>query len=484
VANYSGQPVVLQRSRATAWFALLVVLLSLSVFAAPASGFDLHTDDAFHAAASAIADGPTYPIVFPVEGTVRYSNDFGACRSGCSRGHEGNDLMGTKLQRILAAHDGTVKWVREDASGTSGNMLALRSSDGWETWYIHINNDTPNTDDGANPAEFRFAPGIKAGSKVKAGDFIAYMGDSGNAEDTQAHLHFELHQPDGTVVNPYWSLRLSQGFEVNGRCGFDRNPPTTPNAKSARGYWVLGHDGGVFTFGDAQFHGSTGAMRLNKPIIGMAATPTGNGYWLVASDGGIFSFGDAEFHGSTGAMTLNQPIIGIAPTASGAGYWLFAADGGIFSFGDAQFYGSTGALTLNQPIIDMTTTPTSAGYWLVGADGGIFSFGDAEFYGSTGAMTLNQPVVGMAATSKGNGYWLVAADGGLFSFGTTTYHGSLPGAGACTSTRAVSMEPTASGAGYWITTANGAVHAFGDAKSYGDAVAFNVQAIGAAAAKG
>ena len=44
----------------------------------------------------------------------------------------------------------------------------------------------------------------------------------------------------------------------------------------------------------------------------MAATPTGNGYWFVASDGGIFSFGDAVFHGSTGAIALNQPIVGMA----------------------------------------------------------------------------------------------------------------------------------------------------------------------------
>ncbi len=48
------------------------------------------------------------------------------------------------------------------------------------------------------------------------------------------------------------------------------------------------------------------------PIVGMAVTPTGNGYWLVASDGGIFAFGDAKFSGSTGAITLNQPIVGMA----------------------------------------------------------------------------------------------------------------------------------------------------------------------------
>jgi hypothetical protein len=71
-------------------------------------------------------------------------------------------------------------------------------------------------------------------------------------------------------------------------------------------------DGGIFSFGDAGYFGSTGAVHLNKPIVGMAATPDGKGYWLVASDGGIFSFGDAGYFGSTGAVHLNKPIVGMA----------------------------------------------------------------------------------------------------------------------------------------------------------------------------
>ena len=62
-----------------------------------------------------------------------------------------------------------------------------------------------------------------------------------------------------------------------------------------RCYWLVASDGGIFSFGDAGFHGSTGAIKLNKPIMGMASTHHGDGYWLVASDGGIFSFGDATF---------------------------------------------------------------------------------------------------------------------------------------------------------------------------------------------
>jgi hypothetical protein len=63
---------------------------------------------------------------------------------------------------------------------------------------------------------------------------------------------------------------------------------------------LVASDGGIFTFGDARFFGSTGAVRLNRPVVGMASTSTGQGYWLVASDGGIFTFGDAKFFGSTG----------------------------------------------------------------------------------------------------------------------------------------------------------------------------------------
>jgi len=79
-------------------------------------------------------------------------------------------------------------------------------------------------------------------------------------------------------------------------------------------------DGGVFSFGDASFHGSTGSIQLNQPIVGMAATPTGNGYWLVAADGGVFSFGDASFEGSDGGSSGTAPAVGISGRSGG--YWI------------------------------------------------------------------------------------------------------------------------------------------------------------------
>jgi ribosomal protein L24E len=203
-----------------------------------------------------------------------------------------------------------------------------------------------------------------------------------------------------------------------------RGMASTPDGK---GYWLVGSDGGIFTFGDATFYGSTGATVLNKPIVGMASTPDGKGYWLVASDGGIFSFGDATFYGSTGNLVINKPIVGMASTPDGKGYWLVASDGGIFSFGDATFYGSTGNLVLNKPIVGMAASPDGNGYWLVASDGGIFTFGDATFDGSTGSIVLNKPIVGMAPTPDGKGYWLVGSDGGIFTFGDATFDGSRSG---------------------------------------------------------
>ena len=231
------------------------------------------------------------------------------------------------------------------------------------------------------------------------------------------------------------------------------------------GYRFVASDGGVFAFGGASFNGSAGSLTLNKPVVGMAATPDGGGYWLVASDGGIFAYGDAAFYGSTGSLTLNKPIVGMASTPDGGGYWLVASDGGIFAYGDAVFYGSTGGLPLNKPIVGMAATPSGHGYWLVASDGGIFAYGDAVFHGSTGSLTLNKPIVGMASTPSGNGYWLVASDGGIFAFGDAVFHGS---AGSLTLNKpVVGMAATPSGQGYWLVASDGGIFSYGDAVFHG-----------------
>jgi hypothetical protein len=403
-----------------------------------------------------------HPLTFPVRESVSYFDDFGGVRE-----HPGNDLMGKKLEHELAANDGTITFARADSSGHSGNMLILTGTDGWKYWYIHINNDTPGTDDGKNPAQWRFAPGITQGSHVKRGQFIAYLGDSGEAETTDPHLHFELHRPDDTFIDPYTSLRLAQGAGANGLCSYPTNPTPHPTAAAGAGFWTLNSDGTVLGFGTAPTFGSAPAATADNPYVALASTRTGKGYWSVDASGDVHAFGDAHDYGGANSIALNQPILGIAPTVDGKGYWLLARDGGIFSYGNARFYGSTGAMTLNAPVISMASTPGGAGYWLLGADGGVFSFGNAHFWGSTGAMTLRAPVTSMIATTTGGGYRLLARDGGLFSFGDAHFFGSLPGAGWCPGPSALAFAPTPHGSGYWMLLSDGQVVSFGKANPWG-----------------
>ena len=236
------------------------------------------------------------------------------------------------------------------------------------------------------------------------------------------------------------------------------------------GYWINAADGGVFSFGDAQFYGSTGGMVLNKPVVAMASTHDANGYWEVASDGGVFSFGDAQFHGSTGSIRLNKPMVGIAVTPGGGGYWLVASDGGIFAYGDAQFYGSTGGLALNKPVIGMVPTHDGGGYWLIASDGGLFAFGDAQFHGSLGSTPPPTPIVGVAPTPDGGGYWMLEATGAPHAFGDAPSVALSPVSPALGTLESpmTGLIPDFSGQGFDAVNASGQAFAYGDAPYFGD----------------
>jgi hypothetical protein len=244
-------------------------------------------------------------------------------------------------------------------------------------------------------------------------------------------------------------------------------------ADPSGGYWTVTPAGAVTPHSGAAALGSPASSNLHlaQPIVGMTATTDGNGYWLVASDGGIFSYGDATFYGSTGSIHLNKPIVGMAATHDGRGYWLVASDGGIFSYGDATFYGSTGSIVLNKAVVGMTATTDGNGYWLVASDGGIFSYGDAMFYGSTGSIRLNLPIVGMAPSPDGRGYWLVGFDGGVFTFGDSSFYGSTAGWGVY----AYGMIINPATAGYSVVAANGVAVQFGPGLNPNAQSAFGLQ---------
>ncbi len=235
-------------------------------------------------------------------------------------------------------------------------------------------------------------------------------------------------------------------------------PPNTTQT-GANGYRMVAADGGIFTFGAREFHGSTGDLKLNKPIVGGATNKaTYDGYWIVASDGGVFTF-NAPFYGSLGDQKLTAPATEIEPTPTGQGYWIVTADGKVYTFGDANYFGDMGGKALNKPIIGMSVTPSGKGYWLVGQDGGIFNFGDAAFFGSTGALKLNAPIIDLAPAVDNNGYYLLAKDGGVFTFGSADFKGSTGSLKLNAPVVAMLVNPT--GAGYWLAASDGGIFTFG-----------------------
>ena len=239
--------------------------------------------------------------------------------------------------------------------------------------------------------------------------------------------HPAFAEPGGSTCPEPWhwewvgdggNLGASTGARRRGRvcCRAPTTAATRPSTVS----------GASSAHGDFVNRGSAASTQIAWVMVGAADTRDRGGYWMVGADGGVFSFGDAHFYGSTGGMPLAQPVNAIATTKSGKGYWLLAWDGGVFSFGDARFFGSTGAMHLNRPVDGMAPTPTGKGYWLVASDGGVFSFGDAHFYGSTGGIRVELADRRDGRRRRpGKGYWMVASDGGVFTFGDAHFAGSL-----------------------------------------------------------
>jgi hypothetical protein len=148
------------------------------------------------------------PIVFPVLGAVSYTDDFGAPRAGGP--HQGNDLLAPRKAIAVAAEGGTVSfWT---TSKSAGCMLYLHGDSGTTYLYVHLNNDLgPGNDNaGSCVAGVAYAPGLRDGARVEAGEPVGYVGDSGDANGIHPHLHFEVHPGGGAAVSPFPYLQTAR----------------------------------------------------------------------------------------------------------------------------------------------------------------------------------------------------------------------------------------------------------------------------------
>ena len=187
------------RHRTTARSILLAVLAA-GLLAGPANG--------------AVPDR----LIFPVVGLTQYTNDFGAPRG--SHSHQGNDIMAKRRTPVVAVENGRVRIYR--GSSSAGCMLYLYGASGTTYMYVHLNDDLTMRDD--NKATncrlgVAFAPGLKTDMRVKAGDLIGFVGNSGDARGIAPHLHFELHPNGGRAVSPYKWLRAAPKLLYTVRTG-------------------------------------------------------------------------------------------------------------------------------------------------------------------------------------------------------------------------------------------------------------------------
>jgi murein DD-endopeptidase MepM/ murein hydrolase activator NlpD len=172
--------------------------------------------EAYQAGAQAYVDG----FVFPVAGEVEFIDSWGYPRmmgTASAHWHQGTDIFATQGTPLIASENGVLDRIGVGSLG--GNKLWVKGESGTEYYYAHL---------------AAFAPGITNGQRVRAGELIGYVGDTGNARGTSPHLHFEIHPGGLGPVNPYPLLKAAYGARpVAPAVVPSTAPPALPPAPAA-----------------------------------------------------------------------------------------------------------------------------------------------------------------------------------------------------------------------------------------------------------
>ncbi len=147
-------------------------------------------------------------LLFPVIGPAAYGHDFGRPRP--QGRHAGIDIAAPRRAVAVAVEAGTVRlWTRSPAAGC---MLYLSGDSGTTYLYVHLNNDLGRGNDnrGRCVSGVAYASGLDDGDRVEAGQAVGLVGDSGDADGGQPHLHFEIHPGNGAAVDPFPFLQRAE----------------------------------------------------------------------------------------------------------------------------------------------------------------------------------------------------------------------------------------------------------------------------------
>ena len=271
---------------------------------------------------SAAPDASVPRLIFPIAGSVAYTNDWGDARWQGS--HQGTDIMAPRRTIAVAAEAGKVKYWT--SSSSAGCMLYLYGKSGTTYLYIHLNNDVTKGNDnrGKCVAGMSYAKGLHDGQSVEAGEAIGYVGNSGDADSTDPHLHFEVHPNDGGAVNPYPYLKKAE------RLIFATNPKSTVTLTVEGTVMLAGPGQMTMKVTDLRaFPSGTVLDRMRRPLL-LTVAPT---VTIDLGGGKVVGAAQAPQLRSKTVLVLTEPTFAtlasaaVRPRAFSAGRIVLAAQG-------------------------------------------------------------------------------------------------------------------------------------------------------------
>jgi hypothetical protein len=384
-------------------------------------------------------------------------------------------------------------------------------------------------DDGANDPAMVLIGDLRVGSRVAAGQPIAYLGDSGNAENTSPHVHFEIRAPGGHAVDPHPALLRARGVDAHGageRCAATTNPAWTPvegpgyaiasasaDPTAPDGGWVgfsadtpppdptaptttttttttttvPPSDDGATTTTTVVAPPPRPVLRGGAPVLPASALalPPAPGTDPVVADApsadspsadvtagaGVPATADGDVKADLGLRVPTPVPVAVEPLPDGTGGWTLWPDGHVDAWGRAPDHGDTEHVALRAPVVDLVVSTDGQGYLVLAADGGVFAYGTAFPGSAVDLLVADEHAV--AIDVAGSGAWVLTDRGRVLAIGGAPVLGDVAGVGRCTWPDAVDLAATASGDGYWVLTVDGQVWAFGTAPWYGDLEAWS-----------